>query len=897
MDLVWKRVPMLLILLIFLKHAFGQKGWSSHDVLPRQKWHDHKIASPWGAQSSVLEAPVTGSIPFEEVASNVLAGKSLNSRSRFSLSRQYVEGGLSSSHASMSHTQSAPSSSVSASLALPQNLLAASHQYVPTLESSSGSSSQPQGTTSQYAPILSLGAKVPVSSQYYPATLSGSSQSLSQSSQKWQPSTSGTKVFQPSSTAVLQGFQTSGAWQSISQYPSRFGSLSSASADGSSLQLQGTSSQYAPASLAAEVPVYSQAAPSEFSLPTSQPSQWQPSTSRWSQGFQASGTATSQSSSPSQGSKSPKRFSTLTSAASPGNLFSTQDGSDRYSGLFSQSQSASSQYTPTALDAEVPVYIQAAPSGFSLPMSQPSQWQPSTSRWSQGFQASGTVASQISSPSQGSKSPRRFSTLASAASPGQSFSNVYTSSSLSRAGAQLAGSSRDVPMQTGSYSADGSSLQLQGTSSQYAPASLVSKVPPYKPAAPSGSLSLSQPSQWQPSTSMWSQGFQASGKVASQGFQTSGTATSQSSSPSQGSKFPSRFSTLTSAASPDQSISTQDGSGSYSGLFSQSQSASSQYVPAPLDAEVPVYSQAAPSGFSLPTSQPSQWQPSTSRWSQGFQASGTVASQGFQTSGTATSQSSSPTQGSKSTLTSASPGNLFSTQDGSGRYSGLFSQSQSASSQYVPAPLDAEVPVYSQAAPSGFSLPTSQPSQWQPSTSKWSQGFQASGTVPSQSSSPSQGSKSTSRLSTLTSAASPDQSFSTQDGSGRYSGLSSQSQSASIQYNPGSPAYAKRGFSLFDSSRQSTGDQSSSPQFSSGSSSMAALSLPVDSVAQSSSSNSWRTSSLSGVGLRPSMLSKAASGSIRRQMSPGLFGSVQHPTDSTTYGQKPSWRDFSSVKG
>ncbi|XDV44122.1 hypothetical protein PO909_012457, partial [Leuciscus waleckii] len=537
--------------------------------------------------------------------------------------------------------------------------LAASHQYVPTLESSSGSSSQPQGTTSQYAPILSLGAKVPVSSQYYPATLSGSSQSLSQSSQKWQPSTSGTKVFQPSSTAVLQGFQTSG-------------SLSSASADGSSLQLQGTSSQYAPAPLDAEVPVYSQAAPSGFSLPTSQPSQWQPST--WSQGFQASGTVASQSSSPSQGSKFPSRFSTLTSAASPDQSFSTQDGSGRYSGLSSQSQSASVQYNPGS-----PAYVKR---GFSL----------------------------LDSSRQ--------------SSPGQSFSNVYTSSSLSRAGAQLAGSSRDVPMQTGSYSADGSSLQLQGTSSQYAPASLVSKVPPYKPAAPSGSLSLSQPSQWQPSTSTWSQGFQASGTVAS-----------QSSSPSQGSKFPSRFSTLTSAASPDQSFSTQDGSGRYSGLSSQSQSASVQYNPGS-----PAY---VKRGFSL-----------------------------------------------------------------------LDSSRQS-----------------------------------------------------------------------------------TEDGSGRYSGLSSQSQSASIQYNPGSPAYAKRGFSLFDSSRQSTGDQSSSPQFSSGSSSMAALSLPVDSVAQSSSSNSWRTSSLSGVGLRPSMVSKAASGSIRRQMSPGLFGSVQHPTDSTTYGQKPSWRDFSSVKG
>ncbi|KAK7122299.1 hypothetical protein R3I94_019426 [Phoxinus phoxinus] len=1273
MDLGWKRVPMLLILLIFWKHAFGQKGWSSHDVPPHQKWHDHKIASPRGAQSSVLEAPVTGSIPFEEVASNVLAGKSLNAkRSRFSLSSQYVKGGISSSDASMSHTQSAPSSSVSASLVFPQNQqslysntplqlqgsfspsvqditsqpiqlgetssplsapsssstgssasslskftyssqgssrpqlagsssqlvstdgvygllpqsqstagqnipgssvyaklaasppsvsqstsdqssysqytsgsqrrvgtkLAASRQYVPTLESIYDSSFQPQGTTSQYAPTFSLGTKVPVPSQYYPATLSGSSQ-------KWQPS----------STTVLQGFQTSGASQSISQYPSRFVSLSSASADRSSLQLQGTASQYAPASLDVKVPVYSQTAPSGFSLSMSQPSQLKPSTSMWSQGFQASGTETSQSNTPSQSSKSRSRFSTLTSS-SPGKLVSTQDGSGRYSGLFSQSQSVSSQYAPAALDVKVPVYSQAAPSGFSSSTSQQSQWQPSTSRWSQGFQTSGTETSQSSSPSQGSKSTSRFSTLTSAASPGQSFSNVYTSNSLSRAGAQLAGSSRYVPKQTGSMStdglslqlqdtssqyapaaldvkvpvysqaapsrfssstsqqsqwqpstsrwsqgfqasgtvasqgfqtsgtatsqsifpsqgskstsrfstltsaassgksvsnvytssslsnagaqlagssryvpmqtastsSDGSSLQLQGTSSEYAPAFLVTKVHPYKPAAPSGSSSLSQPSQWQPSTSRWSQGFQASGTVASQssspsqgskstsrfstlpsaaspgklfitqdgsgrysglssqsqsassqyapaaldakvpvysqaaqsgfssstsqqsqwqpstsrwsqGFQASGTVASQSSSPSQGSKSTSRFSTLTSAASPGQSFSNvytsnslsragaqlagssryvpkQTGSMSTDGLSLQLQDTSSQYAPAALDAKVPVYSQAAPSGFSSSTSQQSQWQPSTSKWSQGFQASGTVASQGFQTSGTATSQSIFPSQGSKSTSrfstlpSAASPGKLFITQDGSGRYSGLSSQSQSASSQYAPAALDAKVPVYSQAAQSGFSSSTSQQSQWQPSTSRWSQGFQASGTVASQSSSPSQGSKSTSRFSTLTSAASPGKLFFTQDGSGRYSGLSSQSQSASSQYTPGSPGYAKHGSSLLDSSRQSTSDLSSSPQLSSGSSFMAALSLPVDSLAQSSSSNSWRTSSLSGVGPGPSMLSsKAASGSIRRQMSPGLFGSVQHPTDSSTYGQKPSQsfstsgRYFSSVKG
>ncbi|CAM4625443.1 unnamed protein product [Leuciscus chuanchicus] len=207
--------------------------WSSHDVLPHQNWHDDKIASPWGAHSSVLEAPVTGSIPFE-VASNGLAGKSLNA----------------------------------SRVALPLD-----PQPVPST----------QGTTTQYAPTFSSGAKVPVPSQYYPATLSGSSKPV------------------------------------ISE-------------------LQGTSSQIAPASLDAKVPVFSQAAPSGFSLSMS--SQLKPSTLRWSQGFQASGTVaaqgfqtsgttTSQNNTPSQGSKSPSRFSTLYNQQQVlANFFSTQEVAD-----------------------------------------------------------------------------------------------------------------------------------------------------------------------------------------------------------------------------------------------------------------------------------------------------------------------------------------------------------------------------------------------------------------------------------------------------------------------------------------------------------------------------------------------------------------------------------------
>ncbi len=83
--------------------------------------------------------------------------------------------------------------------------------------------------------------------------------------------------------------------------------------------------------------------------------------------------------------------------------------------------------------------------------------------------------------------------------------------------------------------------------------------------APSGSLSLSQLSQWQPS-SRWP-------KVS----QTSGTVASQSDSLSQSSTALNKFSTLASAASPGHFISMQEESGRYSGLSSWSQSTTSQY--------------------------------------------------------------------------------------------------------------------------------------------------------------------------------------------------------------------------------------------------------------------------------------------------------------------------------
>ncbi|XP_067286106.1 uncharacterized protein zgc:111868 isoform X2 [Pseudorasbora parva] len=744
MALGWKRVPILLILLIFWENAIGYKGWHSHAVPSNQNWPVLKIFSPRGAQSSVLEAPVTGSNPLEEVASNELAWQQPNaSSSLFSLPLKYVKGGLYSSYVSMSPTQSAPNSSVSASLVPPlnqQNLDTNSSSLL-QLEGSFSSSiqdvaNQPGlqlGETSTPLPAQSnsfTGSSASSLSEVtYTAQDSSGSQMANGSSQlgasgllPQSPSTAsqkspgsptyakrGSSLFvsrqatrdqgsynvSPSSSSRGVGAQLAGSSRYVSmQTGNNF--------TGSSLQLQGTASKYEPAALVAKFPAYNQAVPSGSSS-LNQTSQWQPSISRWSQGFQTSGTVASQGSS-----KSPSRFS----ASSPGHFSSPQAGSGRYSGLFSQSQSASSQYNHGS-----PAYTKRVSSLLDL--------------------------SNQATRDQGSY--------------------MHVSNSTLETGAPLAVSTFT----------DGSSLQLQGTTSKYESAALVAKVPVYNQTAPSGSSSPNRTSQWQPSISRWSQGFQTSGTVASQGFQTSGTLTSQGSSESQGSKSPSSFSTLISAASPGQ--------------FSfKVQGTTSKYEPV---AKLPASNQAAPSG-SASLNRLSQRQPSIARWSQGIQ-----------TLGTTTSKSSSPSEGSKSpssfsTLTSAAiPVQSSSTQAGSGRYSGLFSQSQSASSQYNPgspaytkrvsslldlssqatrdqgyvsmssstlgtgAPLAgstftdgsslqlqgatskyepvalvAKFPASNRAAPSGSS-PLNRTSQWQPSISRSSQGFQATGTAVSQSSS------------------------------------------------------------------------------------------------------------------------------------------------------------------
>ncbi|XP_016091474.1 hornerin-like isoform X2 [Sinocyclocheilus grahami] len=974
----WKRVH-LLVFLIFLKHAVGHEGWTSQNVQP-QNWSVHKLFSPREVQSSVLEAPVTGSIPVEEVASNMFAGKNPNaSRPPFSISRQYVKGGFSSSYGSMSPTQSAPTvlDSISSLLQLQgssspnaqnvfnqstrgQDSYSQSSQYGSGLQrvsaelsstpvrggSSSGlsilsklglpsldvsdpptgdQSSSNMSTSALGSSGLQLGGTSSLfsaknssstgssssSRRFFTSTYQGSSGSQLAGGSSQLVSASGLFTQSPSTesqdtpgssyaklaASPLDFSQSTTDQSSYSQYTpsseSSFGTQLAASRPvpgqgsryGSSVEPQDTTSQHAPTfSLGAKLPVSSQYYQATWSDSPSR----EPSASR-TQAFQAvsQGSGTSQSSS-----WSPSRFSSLSSA---GGSISSTDGSSV------RSQHASSQNALASLDSKVPLYSQAAPSSSSLSLSSPSQWQPS-SRWSQGFQTSGAVASQIDSHPQGSKAPI-----------GQSTYSKYTSSSQSRSGTQLAGSSPYVPVQSVSTSTDGSSLQLHGTSSQYAPG-LDSIVPVYGQAAPSASSALSQTSWWEPSTSKWSQGFQTSGVV-----------TSQSSSPSQGSKAPSKFSTLTSGASPTQFASKQEGSGRYSGLSSLSQGTSTLYSPGS-----PAYIKRGSSLLDV------------SRHS----ASG----QSTYSKYTSSSQSRAGTQlaGSSSYVPVQS---VSTSTDGSSL------QLLGTSRQYAPSPLNAKVPVYSQAAPSGPSLSPSQPSQWQTS-SRWSQAFQTSGTGASRSSSRS---KAPSRFSTLTSAAGPGHFASKQDGSGKYSGFSSLSQGTSSQYSPGPSAYAKHGSSL-DASSQSTSDPNSSGLYASSSQSMAGSPLAgsspilvrtgststggssfqfqgtsnqyvpsVPSVAQgsqSSISSPLRISSFFGVGQR---LSSASGSQIHSQISPGLSASVQHPSDSmtsslgssvqgalqgifsgqssSTYGQKPSGyskssqsssatgRYFSSVKG
>ncbi|XP_039542410.1 hornerin-like [Pimephales promelas] len=134
MDKGWTqftfRLPLFVIFLLFLRNTHGFKGGARSDAHHWWGQPSYKTFSPRAVQSSVSEVPVTGILP-EEVGSSRFTNRPLK---RLNL-HQFVKGGVSSSHGSMSHAQTAPSSSVLASLPLPLN-----ERYIGHLTSLQGSS-------------------------------------------------------------------------------------------------------------------------------------------------------------------------------------------------------------------------------------------------------------------------------------------------------------------------------------------------------------------------------------------------------------------------------------------------------------------------------------------------------------------------------------------------------------------------------------------------------------------------------------------------------------------------------------------------------------------------------------------------------------------------------------
>uniref|UniRef100_A0A671RKM5 Zgc:173770 n=1 Tax=Sinocyclocheilus anshuiensis TaxID=1608454 RepID=A0A671RKM5_9TELE len=106
------RLSLLVVFLLFWKNADGVKAYSNAHHL----WGQPSDAlSPHAVQSSMSETRVT--LPVEEVGSCLFPNKPLKSRSKLNV-LQFVKGG-SSSYQSTSLAQTAPGSSVSASLPLP----------------------------------------------------------------------------------------------------------------------------------------------------------------------------------------------------------------------------------------------------------------------------------------------------------------------------------------------------------------------------------------------------------------------------------------------------------------------------------------------------------------------------------------------------------------------------------------------------------------------------------------------------------------------------------------------------------------------------------------------------------------------------------------------------------
>ncbi|XP_059400705.1 mucin-19-like [Carassius carassius] len=257
MDQGWKRLPLLLVVL-FWRNADGLKSGAYSDA--HRGWGQPSDArSHHAVQSSMSEVHVTRTLPVEEVGSRLFPAKPLKSKSKWNLP-QFVKGG-SSSYPSMSHAQTAPSSSVSVSLPLSRNQqssssLAFSGSTVPGV--AGGLRLETQYAASGSGPVSTLRE-----SSSYPAQLGVSGQSTSDalhvsSSQETQSAFSQSTSVLSSQKQYSAASQVSSGAQlgaSTGLLPQRMSSSFSGS-----VQSPGTTSQFALGS-PSSYPALSQSSP------------------------------------------------------------------------------------------------------------------------------------------------------------------------------------------------------------------------------------------------------------------------------------------------------------------------------------------------------------------------------------------------------------------------------------------------------------------------------------------------------------------------------------------------------------------------------------------------------------------------------------------------------------
>ncbi|XP_077069880.1 uncharacterized protein LOC143722350 isoform X2 [Siphateles boraxobius] len=628
MDKGWIQLPLFVIFLLFLSNAHGFEGGAHSNAHHRWGEPSDKTFSPRAVQSSVSEVPVTGILP-EEVGSSLFITRPLK---RLNL-LQFVKGRVSSRHESTSHAQTAPSSSVLASLPLPFNELYAGS--LTSLQGSSGSAAtdttsvSKQGESTSFPAILGTSG-LSTSDQSSPSLYMSSSLETSgaKSAEATLPAFSQESISYSSSSApgatyTSQGspvLASEGSDQSISpQGESSYSGLS---------QSQGASSQYNPGS-------YNVLSSSSVS---SQSTSDQGTPSLYSSSFQgSSGSLLEASSCSFQGEvaglsslvdlspqsqdnssqllPSPLEVSSQsTNAQSTPCLFmgGSESGSDSQSTgpaspldtQGSLSQSISSQSTSVHSSPSVPTSTQSS-SGTQLTSSNFFPVQGGSSTSSLYLNPLGT---------QGLHAPASRTKYVSL--PVSSHPAVY-SQSKSSSGAWFGGSTGFSSQ--GMSSSNSGSVQPQGTTSQFASGS-----PSNYP-----SVSLSSP---QAVADQSSQAFQSYSVPQSQksqrwqpsrGIQTAGAAASQGSALSQNSPMQSLFPSLSSAGGsssgdPGPFVSAQGGSSRYGSFSLHSQSPSSKYTPGPH-----AYAKLGSSPLAVSS------QSTSGKWSNGLYSSDSLRTQGL----------------------------------------------------------------------------------------------------------------------------------------------------------------------------------------------------------------------------------------------------------------------------